>query len=59
MAVVFDHAVSMQEVPRHPALTLHRRTHVREQMHAGGVHPAEERPIGANLPPHEIHRGIR
>src|SRR5689334_22589467 len=55
---MLDHTVSI-EVSGHTALALHRRAHVREQMHARGVHPAEEGPIGPSLPLHEIDGGIR
>ena len=46
---MLDHAVSIF-VARHAALAAHRFPHVGEGMHAGGVHPGEERLVGFTCP---------
>ncbi|MDT4879952.1 hypothetical protein FQZ97_1156680 [compost metagenome] len=56
MAIVLDHAVGIG-VARHAALALHRRPHVGEGMHAGGVHPGEEGFVGLRLPLDEVDDG--
>ena len=57
MAPVLDHAIGVL-VAGHAALALHGRLHMGEGVHAGGVYPAEERPVDPNLPLHEIHGRI-
>ena len=52
---MLDHAVGVF-VAGHAALAAHRFPHVGEGMHAGGVHPGEERPVGSHLPRHEVDR---
>ena len=58
VAVVLDHAVGIL-IPRHAALPDHRRPHMREDVHARGVHPGEERLVGLRLPRHEVDGGSR
>ena len=45
---MLDHAVGVF-VAGHAALALHRLAHVGEDVHAGGVHPGEERLAGLDL----------
>jgi hypothetical protein len=49
VAIAFDHAIGVLVV-RHPALTAHRRAHMRVGMHARRVHPDKERLVGLHLP---------
>ena len=57
VAIVFDHAIGVFVV-RHPALTAHRRAHMRVGMHARRVHPDKERLVGLHLPLDEVDGGI-
>jgi hypothetical protein len=56
VAVVLDHAVGIF-VARHPALPAHRLAGMGEDVHAGGVHPDEERLLGLDLPTHVVDGG--
>ncbi|MCY1293428.1 hypothetical protein D9M70_426870 [compost metagenome] len=48
VAIVLEHAVGVL-VARHAALPLHGLAHMGEGVHAGGVHPDEERLVGLDL----------
>ena len=55
ITVVLNHAVGIFVVG-HAALPPHRGANMREEMHAGGVHPDKEWLIGLDLPLHEVDR---
>jgi hypothetical protein len=57
--IVLDHAVGIFGPRIEARLVAMLGPHVRSEMHAGGVHPAEKRPIGLHLPLHEINGGPR